>query len=424
MDTSILSEILIDQQRLLGEDEDLIPRDIDLEKAARSKEIIVISGIRRCGKSSLLRLISRRDDRSKVFVDFSDIRFSSFDIDDYRKLDKCILELFGEVDLYLLDEVQNVPMWQRWVNGIHSRGKKVFVTGSNSNLLSSEISTYLTGRNRVISLSTFSFNEYLRYKGKSVKDPDHIGTKEKVGLLKLFNEFSISGGFPEVVGQSDVSLARYYFDDIITRDIVARFGIREVGQLKELALFLVSNAGSPLSYKKLKAYTGIKSLSTIKSYMDHLEESYLFSRVKRFSYSLKKQQAYPSKLYAGDVGFITSTAFRFSDDSGHRLENSVYNHLKGSGCDVYYHFSRKECDFILKEGKGITCAIQVCENFSKGMTRDREIEGLLDALEEYGLVSGTIITRDHEEEITMDDRTINVVPAWKWFLKLEISSGS
>ncbi|MEA3558567.1 MAG: ATP-binding protein [Candidatus Thermoplasmatota archaeon] len=417
MDKQIIREILLDQQSFLEGNGHLVERDVDLGKTINSKEIVVISGIRRCGKSTLLRMISSDLNKSKLFIDFSDIRFTSFSIDDYGPLDECVLELFGDVAVYLLDEVQNIPVWQRWVNNLFTSGKKVFLTGSNSNLLSSEISTYLTGRNRVIVLSPFSFREFLRLKDIHIDNIDRLTTREKALTRRSFDEYLRTGGFPEVLIQDDVGLARNYFEDIITKDIVARYGIRDIGELKELALYLISNTGYSVSYKNLRNITGIKSLSTIKSFLEHLEEAYLFQRINRFSYSIKKQRALPSKIYAGDVGFITSTAFSFSKNKGHKLENLVFNHLQRRGKEVFYHLEKKECDFIIKDGPKVIQAIQVSENISNKLTREREIEGLINALGTYDLSEGTIITSDENEELKIENYSIIIIPAWKWLLE-------
>ncbi len=416
MEKQIIREILLDQQSFLGTNDQFIERDVDLTKTINSKEIVVITGIRRCGKSTLLKMISSELDEQMVFIDFSDIRFTNFSTDDYGLLDESVLELFGEAAVFLLDEVQNVPMWQRWVNNLFTSGKKVFLTGSNSNLLSSEISTYLTGRNRVIRLCPFSVREFLRLREIHVENVQRLTTREKSIIRKNFDEYLNAGGFPEVLIQNDVGLARNYFEDIITKDIVARYGIRDIGELKELALYLVSNTGYSVSYNNLKNIVGIKSTSTIKSFLDHLEEAYLFQKISRFSYSIKKQRALPSKVYAGDVGFITSTAFSFSDNRGHRLENLILNHLQRKGKEIYYHLEKKECDFIIKDGPKVIHAIQVSENLSNKLTKEREIKGLIDALETHGLSRGTIITSDTEEELKVDKYSINVTPAWKWLL--------
>ena len=416
MEKQIIREILLDQQSFLERNDRLVERDVDLGKMINSKEIVIISGIRRCGKSTLLRMISSDLNRNKLFIDFSDIRFVTFSIDDYGLLDECVLELFGDVEVYLLDEVQNIPMWQRWVNNLFTTGKKVFLTGSNSNLLSSEISTYLTGRNRVIVLSPFSFREFLRLKDIHVDNIDRLTTREKALVRRSFDEYLRTGGFPEVLIQDDVGLARNYFEDIITRDIVVRYGIRDIGELKELALYLISNTGYSVSYNNLRNITGIKSLSTIKSFLDHLEEAYLFQRIKRFSYSIKKQRAVPSKIYAGDVGFITSTAFSFSENRGHKLENLIFNQLQRGGKDLFYHLENKECDFIIKDGPKVIQAIQVSENISNKPTRAREIEGLVNAMRAYDLSEGTIITYDTNQELEVEKYSITIIPAWKWLL--------
>ena len=186
--------------------------------------------------------------------------------------------------------------------------------------------------------------------------------------------------------------------------------------LKEMALYLISNIGYSVSYNDLKNITGIKSLSTVKSFLAHLEEAYLFQRINRFSYSIKKQRAVPSKIYAGDVGFITSTAFSFSGNRGHKLENLVLNHLQRRGKEVFYHLEKKECDFIIKDGPEVIQAIQVSGNISNELTREREIEGLIDALGTYDLSEGTIITSDTNEELKVGKYSIIIIPAWKWLL--------
>ena len=417
MEKQIIREILLDQQSFLETGGQFIERDVDITKIINSKEIIVISGIRRCGKSTLLKMISSSLNEGMVFIDFSDIRFANFSMDDYGLLNESVLELFGEVAVFFLDEVQNVQMWQRWVNDLFSSGKKVFLTGSNSNLLSSEISTYLTGRNRVIRLCPFSFREFLRLREIHVEDVQRLTTREKSIIRKSFDEYLEKGGFPEVLIQNDVGLARNYFEDIIIKDIVARYGIRDIVELKELALYLVSNTGYSVSYNNLKNIAGIKSVSTIKSFLDHLEEAFIFQKINRFSYSIKKQRALPSKIYAGDVGFITSTAFSFSENRGHKLENLILNHLQRKGKEIYYHLEKKECDFIIKDGPKVIDAIQVSENLSDKLTKEREIEGLIDALGTYGLSKGTIITSDMQEQLKVDEYSISVIPAWKWLLE-------
>jgi predicted AAA+ superfamily ATPase len=416
MDKGLIKAIIADQLTIHKSPDRYVEREMDLEKAFKGKEIVVISGIRRCGKSTLLKMTSNELDRGQVFIDFSDIRFTGFSEKDFPLLDECIHESLGEVSTYLLDEIQNVPSWQRWVRTLFTNGKKVYLTGSNSGILGSDIATLLTGRNRVIKLFPFSFREYLRLKGITLSDPGRSTSMEKAKLFNAFEDYRSKGGFPEVLLQDDVGMARIYFEDIITKDIIARYGTKDPRAIREMAMFLVSNTGRQVSYQTLAKMVGIKSVSTIKRYLDHLEESYLFRRVNRFSYSVKKQVAVPAKYYAADVGFLTSIAFRTSANRGHHLENIVFNHLDRSGMEIYYHHERKECDFILKDGPSIVQAIQVSDDLTNGPTRDREISGLVEALDEYGLEEGTIITLDHSEVFEEGGHWIRILPAWRWMM--------
>ncbi len=421
MDKSTVRQILLDQQAFFKGDSDLIERDVNIENIYEGNEIIVISGIRRCGKSSLLRLISEKVKHTPVLINFDDIRFSGFQVQDYPLLDETIWELFPQKVVYFLDEVQNVDLWERWVNNLHGRGEKVFLTCSNSNLLSSDISTYLTGRNKVIELSTFSFSEMLRLDDISLDDPHRLTSTQRATIVRRFNRYLELGGFPEVLKSNDNALSRHYFQDILMKDIIVRHRLQNPGGLKELALFLISNACSPFSYASLKKVSGVKSISTIKRYLDYLEAAYLIRKVNRFSYSIRKQKAVPAKVYAGDIGFLTSVAFNFSANMGKRLENLVLNHLLRHYSAVYYHIEKKECDFVVKRGPAVKKAIQVSYSMTNPSTRKREVEGLVDAMERYGLTSGTIITMDEEAEEAVNDYRVTIVPAWKW--ALDRSSG-
>lgn len=396
---------------------DLIERDLDLTPFLEGREIVVISGIRRCGKSSLLRLISNRVDNNSVLINFDDIRFVDFSTGDYQIIEEIVSEVIGKDVTYLLDEVQNVDGWHRWAINLFERGYKVYVTGSNSNLLSSEISTYLTGRNRVIELTTFTFREMLELKGEMPERTDELSTIERGVLINNFSQYLGSGGFPEVLISGDSTLSRQYFIDILNKDIAVRHGIREVKELKDLSLFCITNSTSQLSYSTLRSITGLKSLSTIKNYLEYLRGSYLIDLVHRFSYSIKKQKSVPSKVYAGDIGFLQSVALNFTENRGRRLENFVFTVLRGVFDEIYFHLERKECDFLIKEGYKIAHAIQVTESLSNPKTREREIDGLLEAMKTYGLERGLIITFDDEEMLEEGGLSIDVVPAWKWALE-------
>ena len=337
---------------------------------------------------------------------------NSFDIQDI------VIELYGAIPItYFLDEVQNVQHWEKWVNNLYAQGIKVFVTGSNSKVLSSEIATYLTGRNKVIKLFPFSFKESLRLKGIEYTNLDQLTSSQKAQLYSSFLEYFINGGFPLVLRNNDIDLSRQYFEDILNKDVITRYRIKEVKELKDLILFLFSNVGSASSYSTLKQISDIKSLSTIKNYIDYLQNVFLLYQVRKFDYSIKKQKVASSKIYVSDTSFLKTVAFNFSENKGRRLENLVFTHLKRDDFDVYYHAGKKECDLVIKEQLEITQAIQVSSTVSNPTTKKREIDGLLDAMKMYHLKKGLILTLEDEEIVEIDDKKIIIKPVWKWLLE-------
>jgi len=423
MEKSVLQQIIIDQQEYFNREEALVERDIDYDYYLKGEEIVIISGIRRCGKSTLLKIIAQKTSGQAIFINFDDIRLSGFAISDFEQIEKIIAELYGADTNYVLflDEIQNAEHWERWLNNLYSKGVKVFATGSNAQLLSSEISTYLTGRNKVIRLFPFSFAEYLQYHAVDISGfPDRMTSITRSEILRHFKTYLNTGGFPVVIKNNDVEITRQYFDDIITRDVLLRYRIREVQEFKDLVLFLISNPGGIFSYSTLKTASGIKSISTIKNYIDALVSVYLLYQIRRFDYSVKKQNISSSKCYAGDTSFLKTVSFSFSDNHGQKLENLVFLQLQRMGHDVYYHLGKKECDFVIKDGIPITQAIQVSTEIHNPVVRKRELSGLVEAMDAYHLKTGLILTMEAEEpDIVQDNKTIHIMPVWTWILQNE-----
>ena len=418
MDKDNLRQIIIDQQELFNKNEGLIQRDIDLAPFHKGNEITIISGIRRCGKSSLLKLISQTVQGKKIFISFDDVRFVDFTTDNFQDIQDIAYEIFNDENItYFLDEVQNILYWEKWVNNLYAKGIKVFVTGSNSTLLSSEISTYLTGRNKVINLFPFSFREFLRLRGIESTDLQQQTSAQKTKLYITFREYFEKGGFPLVLKNNDVELTRQYFEDIVNKDVLVRYRIKEIKEIKDLIVYLFSNVGSTYSYATLKHITEIKSLSTIKKYIEYLQNVFLLYQVKKFDYSLKRQKTASSKIYVGDNGFLKTVSFNFTENKGKRLENLVFLHLRRTDAEIFYHMGKKECDFIVKKNNSITKAVQVTVTVHDPTTKKREIEGLLEAMKTYKLNEGIILTLEDEETIETDGKTIIVKPIWKWLLE-------
>jgi len=415
MEKNKLKEVLQDQQSLFDKADDLIERDISLKDYMKGNEIVIITGIRRCGKSSLLKIISKKLNEKFVYMNFDDIRLTDFKVENFEDIEEIVSEIYGIKTnvIYLLDEIQNVPSWERWVNNLYAKKIKVFVTGSNSSLLSSEISTFLTGRNKVIKLYPFSFREFLLFKKIKI---DYQTTDERRAVSQAFNEYFEKGGFPLVIINDDLTLSKQYFEDILNKDIIKRYNIKKVKELKDLILYLFSNVSKTYSYSTLKQVSSIKSLSMINNYIEYLKNVFVASTINKFDYSIKKQKVSSSKFYVLDNSFLKTVAFNFSENAGKRLENLVFIELVRRGNEIYYHAKKNECDFIIKEGLKITKAIQVCLILDNAVTKKREVDGLIEAMKEYKLKEGLILTLDKEEGLVVEDKKITIKPVWKWLL--------
>ena len=431
MDKNKLKELLIEyKQRFLTARTDLIRREVqdNIEPFIEFKEVVIITGPRRGGKSSLMKLIC--DDLIKkykvppsniLYLNFEDERFIEFNISDFAQ----IYELFLQINrptgrlYFFLDEIQNVTGWEKWVNRLYENENiKIFLTGSNASLLSSEISTALTGRNRTITNFPFSFREFLVFKNYRLQENDFYKTEKRAVIKSFFQEYLKLGGYPEIIKINDPTLLEQYFKDIIYRDILPRYSIKKIKEIRELCLFLASNLGSIHSYNRLQNLIGVKSINTVKTYLEILEEAFLFFRINLFDYSIKRQIYNPSKTYIIDTALGNSISFKFSENIGHIYENLVFLELKRRNKEIYYWKSKKgkEVDFLIKKGLNIEEAIQVSYNLNYKKTLDREIESLLIAKDEFKIKHLSIITEDEETEKEIGNVKIRIIPLWKWLL--------
>ncbi|MBI4600138.1 ATP-binding protein [Candidatus Uhrbacteria bacterium] len=412
MNKNLLSTIVLDQRQSFNREQSVIFRDGLPSPDTSDKKILVLSGVRRSGKSTALRqLVQGRSDF--YYLNFEDERLIDFLVTDFQILTEVFLEQFGESRLFLFDEIQNVSGWERFVRRLHDNGHKIVVTGSNARLLSSELATSLTGRYRKIEFYPFSFQEFLRAKKFHVKDART--TKEQSTLHSLFQNYQKNGGFPEVVLSGSADDLRQLYQDILLKDLIVRYRIRQVREFRELALFLLSNSGVPVSFNNLRKVLGFKSVTTVKNFSDAMEEAYLFLSTVKFDFSVKKQILNDRKMYAIDTGLITASSFSFSKDTGRLLENVVAIELRRRGYPLYYFLEKHECDFILKRGPKVEGAIQVTEHMDK-KNNNREIEGLIAACSKYNLSRGLILTDSQEDHIRESSIDIEIVPIWKWLL--------
>jgi uncharacterized protein len=421
MNKQILKEVILDQ-RHLGELEKVVPREMfaDLSRFKDSKQAIILTGIRRCGKSVLLGLCRRDSPEQDYYINFDDDRLVNFKVEDFQMLYELFVEMFGSQKTFYFDEIQNIEYWERFARRLQEQGNKLYITGSNASMLSVELGTRLTGRNIEINLYPYSFKEYLDMKGKTHVKVGSLNTIEKGELKSIFNQFLEEGGLPEYLDSKLPEYLHSVYQNILYRDIIVRHKIKNHQAVKELVYYLASNIAKECSYNSLKNMLGLSSATTVSDYCGYLEDSFLCFFVSRYDYSLTKQIQNPKKVYFIDQALAVAVGFRFGSDIGRLLENIVFLELKRRGHSIYYHYGKKKCDFVLKDGTKITAAIQVCVALDDGKTRDREISGLVDAMQEYKLTSGVIVTSDtlSEETVKLDDKTykIRIVPIWAWLL--------
>lgn len=415
MNKNLLRQVIYEQR---SKEADLgVIRRIDT-KLLDCPEVLVITGIRRCGKSVLMQQIRERQNEKDYYLNFDDERLINFRVEDFQMLNEVFMEDFGIQKHYYLDEIQNVEGWERFVNRLYSQGCKVFVTGSNANLLSRELGTFLTGRHVTMELYPFSFREYLELEQIEVKQDTFYTTEGKALLLGKIQRYMKAGGFPQYIQSDSDNYLFSLYNDIIYKDVVVRNKINNEKQLKEMMYYLASNATHRFTYNSVAKAVNIKSPDTIKSYIGFIEDTYLVRQLAKFDYSVGVQMRSPKKIYFIDNALIHKIGFNATDNLGSSLENCVCVELMRRGKDIYYHADTQECDFIMREGVTIVDAMQVTVSIKDAGTREREIKGLLAAMERYGLPTGTIITLEEEEEIIVNDhQQISVRPIWKWLLQ-------
>jgi len=416
MDRDKLKQLIIEQHQVKKSDH-TIPRELlaTINKFKDTPFIIIISGIRRSGKSTLLHQMRSGILKDSYYVNFDDERFVHFTIDDFQTLHELLIEVFGNKNIFIFDEIQNIKNWERFVRRLNDAGKKIYVTGSNASMLSKELGTHLTGRHISFSLYTFSFKEFLQFKNHSISSLERLTTEQKSILKKFFNEHLEKGGFPEYLQTEKEEYLKSLYENILYRDIITRYNLPNEKIIKEVVYYAVSNIGKEISFNSLRKLTNLTSATTIREYFEYLENSYLTFLISRYNPSVKKQIYYNKKVYFIDTAMARVLGFRTSDDLGRMLENIVFLHLKRHNKEIYFHKEKYECDFVIRKGNAIVEAIQVTHNLQNN--KEKEINGLLEALDTYKLKEGLILTADNEEEIIEKKKKITVKPIWKWLLE-------
>lgn len=412
-----ITDVLVEQKREIERRgmHPYVKRDVPPGLTDDDDMIKVVVGPRRSGKSFLAEHTVRNLPGRYGYVNFDDERLS--DISSFDEALVALDNLYGKPTHLLLDEVQNLNKWELVANRLQRQGRRLILTGSNSNLLSAELATHLTGRHREILLFPFSFREALRF------PPQELTSVEEKGRLE---EYVRSGGFPEpIVKNLDSNeYLRTLVNSVLYKDIVKRFKIRSVQGLENLAKYLFSNVAKEFSCANLAAMTGCRSVHTVQKYLKYMEHAFLFFTVPRFSFKVREQATHNRKLYCVDNGMATALGVRFSQDDGRLIENlvAISLHKRVLNREIQLFFWRnaehEEVDFVVKEGTGISTLLQVCADPSPGGTRDREIRALLKAGKDLNCANYLVLTRDIEKDESVEwfgkKGTIHYTPLWKW----------
>ncbi|RLF83800.1 ATP-binding protein [Thermococci archaeon] len=407
-----------------------------LNRLAKAKDFsISIIGVRRSGKTFLTKQFLKKaidsglDPKQTLYVNLEDPRFHPYLslelLDEIYQAYRTFVNKEGFA-LIVLDEVQNIKNWEKWVRRtMEKENVQIVMTGSTSSLLKTEVSTALTGRSLTLEVFPLSFHEFLKFKGVVLEDQlDVVKTKAKIE--RLFIEYLQFGGFPRVVLEEDEFLKREMlkelFDDIVMRDIVFRYGFRDVNSVKLVAELAINSFSSLKSVSSLRnELAGILkrkvSPNFVAEVMEALRESYLLFTIPPFSPKIKDVKKYPKKIYAVDTGLATTVTLSFSKNLGRLVENAVALHLikKYGENNLFYYRGKREVDFILREGLRITKAIQVTWDLRESY--EREVKALLEAMDVFNLGEGIIVTADQEREEVYEDKEIRVLPFWKFLLE-------
>ena len=410
-----MKTVILNQRK---ERDELLSRSYLMRRTVQDTDVLLgshliklITGPRRVGKSTQALLMLR--DKNFAYLNFDSYQLLA--AWDANLVMRMLDDVYPGYEYILLDEVQNLDAWDLWVSELYRMGKNLVITGSNARMFSSEMATVLTGKYLQVEMLPFSLEEFFDWNKLELR---MLKLEHKTESLVLADDYLRNGGYPEVVASRP--LTRSYldtlFDSIIWKDVAKRHNVRNVTDLNDLAMYLVSNFCNPVSANELTAELGFSSVNTTRKYMDYLHEPYLFYYLSRYNNKLKLMKKAPRKVYVVDNGFVESKAFPLSDNLGRLLENQVFIELVRRGFDVektiFYYRSRndKEVDFVLREGTRILRLVQVCYDLSSPKTEKREVDSIVECAGELKCDNLVIVTYNDKRTIEKDGYKIDIVP--------------
>jgi predicted AAA+ superfamily ATPase len=418
MDSLKLLTVFADQKEELQNNDmtQLCTRLEETQLSLTSNLAQVVIGVRRSGKSTLCEKFIRQNGVEFAYANFDDDRLANLNSEDFDQVLDALYQIYGDFKYLFLDEVQNITGWQLFVNRMLRQKVHLFITGSNSKLLSSELTTHLTGRHNKVELYPFSFYEYGMMKKVELKS---LSTKSRALRKRALNEYLLEGGFPELMNEENKrGYIEALLNSIIKNDIAKRFKVRYVEVLRRLAEHLSDNFCQEFVASELAKTFGVSD-HTIENYYSYLKEAFLLQGIHKFSYK-SKERIRCEKVYVVDVAFVSERESTFSTENlGWRLENVVYIELlrrfRPQYTDVFYYRDQQcEVDFLIaKEGK-VQQLIQVSYDISSEKTLRREISGLVKAAEMFKCENLLLINFDAEQDVEKNGHTIHIVPAAEW----------
>lgn len=400
---SDLEQVVQYQAQMISSGNNVV-RNLEKNIKKQSDLISIITGVRRCGKSTLMRRLMQRHEQCH-YLNFEDFRLAGFEHEDFRTLEKLFAEKKPGCTTYFFDEIQNVDGWENYARTLNDEGKTIFITGSNASLLSIELGSKLTGRHLQYELFPMDFFEYCNMKEVDATDA-------------AVDAYLVDGGFPQYLKTAIPEYLQQIINDILYRDIVKRYSVRNIAVLEDLTKFLISNISKEYSLRNISRMMNTYSIHTLSEFIRYLEDAYLFFTVPVFSFSLKRQSVNPHKIYSIDNGLAAANSFQYTKDKGKLFENAVFLSLRRRFKNIFYFKKRGECDFVVSENSEVKYVIQACYMIT-GENLKRELNGLEEAMQDTDCKNAIIITRSENGEYRNPSGMVRVVSLFAWFEEIK-----
>ena len=418
MNKDVLKQIIADNQMEIPNYK-IVRRDFTFEEFGN----YVFVGIRRAGKSFLLyqriqQLLAQGIKWDELlYINFEDERLSGITAEDLNVLLEVHWEIYGKKPILFLDEIQNIAGWEKFARRLADTKYRVYITGSNAKMLSSDIQTTLGGRYITVDVYPYDFKEFLTANNTDFTSNALLSTKGKAEVLRQFNSYFYFGGFPEgAMLQSKRDYLTSIYQKIFLGDIAARHSIDNTFALKVLFKKLAESVKQPTSFTRLSniiSSTGAKvSTNTVINYMDYAKDAWLITPIQNIADKIVDKETNP-KYYFTDNGLLNLFLL---DGNTSLLENLVAVTLLrkyGRNDAVYFYNKGVEVDFYVPE---IQTAIQVCYSMNDIETSKREVNALLQFAKRLEIKKMLIITRDDENKITENGINIEIIPVWKFLI--------